>query len=105
MSESDATHSVPTSPRLRGEHRRPLAAVLSAKNADARASAIAPLGAAGEGDSPTPSKLRAPLTPTLSPQAGRGSRAVVWRVLCLSLIVAFIALASASSVAVWWISS
>src|SRR5262249_60839692 len=40
-----------TSPRLRGEHSRPSAGVLSAKDADANASATA-RRASGEGDSP-----------------------------------------------------
>jgi len=47
-----AVPRTPTSPRLRGEHRRPSAAVLSAKNADAVASAMT-RSVAGEGDSPS----------------------------------------------------
>ena len=43
-----AVPRTPTSPRLRGEHRRPSAAVLSAKNADAVASAMT-RSVAGEG--------------------------------------------------------
>src|ERR1700759_4766378 len=61
-----------TSPRLRGEHRPPGAAVLSAKNADA-SHRLWRSCAAGEGDSPRMPMLRECLTPTLSPQE-RGER-------------------------------
>src|SRR6516165_11368194 len=61
-----------TSPRLRGEHRRPSAAVLSAKNADAK-HRLSREARRVRGALRGPCCWKMPLTPTLSPQAGEGA--------------------------------
>src|SRR5215831_7783429 len=88
MSTDFTTNSVPTSPRLRGEVAHDAGACLHRERVRGTLNAL--------------SAGRVPLTPTLSPQAGRGSRPSVLRRLCLSLAALLIAGACAL---VWWILS